>query len=280
MSSAHHDFSAQRSLLAAKIAAMGAAAAAADAALARAQRDCAEAMRAHFAVEAPPLRARKDVMDRDQMAAGSLTLDSWWLFHGDDIDLAIGLDRRLVIAAADLALCKRLTPYDGAAPTAVDRSIAAAFARRLRSVAADESAAAADGAPELASTDIRAALSRSGVARWCQLSFSGRFSGDAVDFVLCIARPDRPGEVVADHSVSANARPHNQTVRRISVVAHCVGGFMVTPIHRALSLKPGDVVPVDWTGDGKAQLMIGARCLGTGTLGHENGRRAFRFAGS
>ncbi len=277
MTSDTADFTAQRNFIAAKIAAAAAAAAAADAALADALGDFGEAFRGYFSVAAEEARAKRQSLTQGQLVAASRACDAWWVFGGDDAGLAIGFDNRLVAAAADFAICRRVTAPSEAALTPVDRSIASAFARRLVNVGLAEGDKAMVPTLSVAGTSLEAVLTPAGAARWGVLTFSARLPEGGGDVVVMIARADASGASSAAASGSPLTPEAIAKVKEISLTAQCLGGFFEAPLRSILALKPGDVVPIDWLGDGGAPLMLGSRQFATGTLGDHNGKRAVRL---
>lgn len=271
------DLTAQRAFIAAKVAAASAAAVAEDAALTLAQRDFTEAFRAYFCLDASAARAKRQILNRRQLIAASRMVESWWLFGDKATTLVVGLTDPLVIAAADFATCKRLSPPGAAAPTPVDRSIALAFARRLMMVGAADGQPPAAGALKIAGTDLGASLSPTDPDRWRLFSFYGRLPNDGADFAVMIARQDRSDEISTNEAASLLTPENIAKVRKISVTAQCFGGFFEATLQRILAFKPGDVVPIDWKGDGAALLMLGTQQFATGTIGDHNGRRAIRL---
>lgn len=271
------DFTAQRNFIAAKIAAANAAAAAADAALAGAFRDFGEAFRGYFSLPAEEPRAKRQSLTRGQLFAAARAGDAWWIFGGEDAPLAIGFDNRLVSAAADFPICKRITPPGDAAPTPVDRSIASAFARRLTSVGLEDADKATVLTLSAAGTSLEAMMTFAGAEHWSVLSFSGRLPDNGGDFAILIARPDTSRALSAETAGSLLTPATIAKVREISVTAQCFGGYFEAPLRHVLALKPGDVVPINWQGDGSAPLMLGERRFATGTLGDHNGKRAIRL---
>jgi hypothetical protein len=273
------DFSAQRAFVAAKIAAATAAAAAEDSALALARREFGESFRRYFSTDALEPWANKKSATRRQLAMASRSFDNWWLFGRDEASVAIGFNNRLVVAAADFAICKSITPHAKAQPTAVDRSIAAALARRFCLVGAEAADNSQNGVPTLrtAGTDLEAAFTPADADRWRLLSFGGAFPGEGGEFAVMIAHADRSDEMnSAPEAVHLTAG----TVARLSglsVSAKCIGGRFEARLGRILDLKPGDVVPIRWQGNGAARLVLGGRLFATGTLGDNNGRRAIRL---
>jgi len=49
----------------------------------------------------------------------------------------------------------------------------------------------------------------------------------------------------------------------------------VLPLRRLIDLKPGDIIPIAFNND--VPIVIGATCVGTGTVGTSNGRAAIRI---
>jgi hypothetical protein len=277
MTSEPADFTVQRNFIAAKVAAANAAAAAADAGLADALRDFGEAFRSYFCAPVEELRATRRILTRSQLIAASRACDAWWLFGAEDATPAIGFDNRLISAAADFAICKRVTPPGDAPPTPVDRAIASAFARRLTAVGAEDADKTNIPAPSIDGTSLEAALGSAGPDRWNLLSVNARLPESGGDFVVMIGRAEI-APVSRIESSNALLTPEAiAKVRDISVSAHCFGGYFEAPLQRVLSLKPGDVVPIEWQGNGAAPLMLGARRLATGTLGDNHGKRAIRL---
>jgi len=271
------DFSAQRAFIAAKIAATEKAAAATDAALISAQDDFHEIFRNYFSVDVVAPSAKRQRVTRLQLIAASRALGSWWRCGDDDSEFLIGFNDRLVVAAADLAICRRLAPPTDEAPTPIDRSIAAAFARRLGLVGVEKGDQPAIPALKTSGRDLEAGLSQSDPERWILYSFYGQFPRVGGDFVAMIARPDRQSETSPITGRSPLNAGNFAKVRGIPATAHFIGGSFAAPLSRILALKPGDVMPIDWQGDGGALMILGARQFATGTLGDDNGRRAIRL---
>lgn len=276
MTPAGPDFSAQRAFIAAKIAAASAAAAAEDAGLAIAQRDFSDAFRGYFSFEAAELRVQRRALTGSQMKAAARACDAWWLLGGEDVEVAVGFNNSLVAAAADFAIWRRYTPTGDAPPTPVDRSIAAALARRFGAIGAVDGDAQMLPVLKKATASLDAAFSPPDASRWSVLSFAGGFPGGG-GFAVMIARADRS----ATASRAAEAEPltaqNIAKIRHIAVDAQCLGGAFKATLGHILALKPGDVVPIEWNGDGAAPLMVGGLLFATGVLGERNGRRAIRL---
>jgi hypothetical protein len=277
MASDARDFTAQRSFIAAKIAAANAAAAAADVALADALRDFGEAFRSYFCAPVEELCATRRTLTRGQLIAASRACGAWWIFGAEDAPLAIGFDNRLVAAAADFAICKRMTPPSDAAPTPVDRSIASAFARRLVNVGREEADQANVPTLSVTAASLDTALASPGADRWNVLSLTARLPEGGGDIAVMIARAEISSAALAAASGSPLTPDSVAKIRDIAVTARCFGGYFEAPLRRVLSLKPGDVVPIEWQGNGAAPLMLGARRFATGTLGDNHGKRAIRL---
>ncbi|HBK91574.1 MAG TPA: hypothetical protein DDZ68_07895 [Parvularcula sp.] len=271
------DFTAQRNFIAAKIAAASAAAAAADAALADALDAFGAAFRGYFSAPAEEPRAQRRTLTQGQLIAASRACDAWWLIDVGETPLAIGFDNRLVAAAADFAICKRVTPPGDAAPTPVDRSIASTFARRLTGVGNEDGRETKVPTLSVAATSLEAALASIGAERWILLSLNARLPNGGGDFAVMIARAEAASTALAETAASPLTPERIAKVRDISVTAQCFGGFFEAPLGRVLALKPGDVVPIDWKGNGAAPLMLGGRTFATGTLGDNHGKRAIRL---
>ncbi len=277
MSSDAPDFADQRSFIAAKIAAANAAAAAGDATLTRAVLDFSDAMRDYFSLPADAPRAKRQNLTIGQLIPASRACDTWWLFGGETTPVVVGFDSRLVSAAADFAILRRMAPTGDAAPTPVDRSIASALARRLAGVGFSDGDKADTGATSVAGTSLEALLASNGSRFWRLTTFCGRLPETGDDFVVMIGQPEASVQTSAQLSGSPLTRETLAKIRGISVSAICVGGHFEAPLGRVLALKPGDIIPIEWKGDGAAPLMLDRRQFAAGALGNHNGRRALRL---
>ncbi len=277
--------SSQRKIIAAKIAAANALAAAQDMALIDAQRQFCAAFSGFFPMPTSDLRLTSRPLSHDQLLAASSAMECWWVLADPDPVLAIGLSDRLVVAAADVKILGAFSTATEAAPTAIDRSVATAFARRLAGQFAPFSEEADPVAALKPSTkNLASALPATGRASWRVLSFEGAFPEGGGSFAAVIARPEAKLEVVAGGEEGA-ARAQSpdsallQRLRGLKVTAHCHAGRVDAPLAQVLALKSGDVVAIDWLGAAGAQLVVGGQELAVGMLGEHQGRRAIRIGG-
>lgn len=273
------DFSGQRAFIAAKIAHGTAAAAAENATLAGALRDFDERFRRHFSFKAIQSTAKTQHLTQRQLGAASRAFDSWWLFGADEAAVAVGFNARLVSAASDFAIFGALTTISDAPPTAVDRSIASPLARLLHAIGGDDAEAKRNPPAwrEFAAADFETALPPNNPPRWRVLSFNGRLPDDGGDIAVMIARPDPAAlEGLAAEASTADA-PNISMMRDIGITARCIGGGFEAPLSRILKLRPGEIIPIEWRGQGAALLTAGCARLAAGTLGDHNGRRAIKL---
>ncbi|MDZ7628402.1 MAG: FliM/FliN family flagellar motor switch protein [Parvularculaceae bacterium] len=271
------DFTVQRNFFAAKIAAASASAVSADKALAVALREFGETFRAYFSVAATDQLAQRQSLSSGQLIAMSYAFDAWWVFGSADRRFAIGFDSRLVTVAADFAICKRVTPPGDAAPTEVDRSIASSFARRLVSLGDKEGDKVTAAPLTAAGTSLEAALAPPVAEKWNVITIKARLPEDGGDFAILIGRPDACRTPTAEKPNSLLKPETFARVREISLTVQCIGGVFEAPLRRILAMKPGDVLPFDWKGNGAASLLLGQRMFALGTIGDNNGRRAIRL---
>jgi flagellar motor switch/type III secretory pathway protein FliN len=122
---------------------------------------------------------------------------------------------------------------------------------------------------------LEEAFSAADKRRWNALSFEGAFADDGGAFAVIVMRPDGASLSAAPAPASLSGDSFAR-VRSLPVVADCIGARFEAPLRRVLSLKPGDVIPIDWRG-GAASLMVGGKPFAEGFVGDKSGRRAIRL---
>jgi hypothetical protein len=262
----------QRDLLRAKIAAGAAAKAAADSALFDLQRAANAVISTYFLNSTAACRLTRRLSAVEDLRTSAGKAASLWLFGAAERPAIIGFDARLVVAAADIAIARALSGAQAAAPTVIDRAVAAAFARRLAAVVAPLSDDIARRPPRSGAIDDL--LSKDAPARWTLYSIDIDLGAGGEAMTAIAAFP-------ADHRSEISAPAGVEGLRRrfkaLPVSARCIAGGLEAPLARLLDLKPGDILTIAWRG-GSAPLMVGNREFAIGALGEHEGRRAIKLA--
>ncbi len=269
----------QGALILAKINAATRKAAAQDQGLELTKTALGDAFAAYFTERAESAELSKRPATSIQLAAMAVVAGSWFHFDYQDETILIAISDDLVLAAADFAICQKISPSEGAKPTAVDRSIAAALARRLIVAAFGHAETERKFQPDLRGiSDNAQRLSLPSAPHgWALLQFSGSIGSDGQAFTVMIGRLKTALEdVLAPAIVAEPAISHRK--RAISVSARCIVGAIEAPLRRALDLKRGDVLRLDWRGPHGLPLVAGGKTIAIGSLGEHNGRRAMKIA--
>lgn len=261
----------QRDLLRAKIAAGAAAKAAADSTLHDLQRAASTVISSYFLTPSAACRLMRRLSTIEDLKASAGKATALWLFGAADRPAIIGFDARLVIAAADIAIARAISSAGAAAPTMVDRAVAAAFARRLAAVVAPHTDDIDRQPPQSGAIDDL--ISKRAAARWMLYSIDIDLGAGGEAMTAIAAFPaDHEAEVAAPAGADGLRRRFNA----LPVTARCIAGGFEAPLARLLHLKPGEVLTIAWRG-AAAPLMVGDREFAIGALGEHEGRRAIRL---
>ncbi|MFN0024074.1 MAG: FliM/FliN family flagellar motor switch protein [Parvularculaceae bacterium] len=204
---------------------------------------------------------------------------SWFLFEDHDQTIIVAISDDLVLAAADFAICQKVSPNEGTNPTAVDRSIATALARRLIVAAFGRAETERKFQPELRAISGNAhQLSLPSVPHgWALFQFAGSLGAAGQAFTVMIGRPNTAPDEKQAPSIGTGPAL-SQRMRAISISARCIVGAIETPLRQALELKRGDILRLDWRGPHGFPLVAGGKTVAVGSLGEHNGRRAMKIA--
>ncbi len=279
MTAAPQTSSPQGALLLAKINAGARIAAAQDSGLEQAKGELCRAVEAYFTEPSRSAGLSRRSATSRQLIAMTDRAASWFLFEDQSDTLVVAIDDELVIAAADFAICQKISPTEGAKPTPVDRSIAAALARRLIVAAFEHVETERIFQPDLrAIMDNAQRLSLPSAPNgWALLQFSGALGSDSQAFNILICRPNpAPDEKQAPAIIAGPAL--SKSMRAINVSARCIVGAIEMPLRRALDLKRGDILRLDWRGPHGLPLVASGKTIAIGSLGEHNGRRAMKIA--
>ena len=261
-------------LLRAKAAAGSAARAAADSALNEMQRAASAFIGDYFLAPSATCHLARRAGAAEDLKAAASKAACLWLTGTAERPVIVGFDERLIIAAADIAMARALSAGAGA-PTAIDRAVAAAFARRIASLIeprTDDSA----GRP-LQSGPVGDLLAQMSVSHWMLYSIAIDLgaAGEAMAAIVAV-----PAEPRVDDGVPASADALRRRFSALPVNARCIAGGFEAPLSRLLRLAPGEVFAIEWRGDGAAPLIVGNQEIAIGSLGEHSGRRAIRLGGT
>ncbi len=274
------DISSQRAILSARIAASAAAETARDADIIRAQREFASAFLNFFSMDAASLRLGKRTMSTEQLLTASREMECWWATGGREPALIIGFSSGLVLACADSAITHSLSGVADATPTVIDRFIASTFARRIAAMFAaqsDDLEQSQEIDPPITALDT--ALSSADHSNWRVLSFAGDLPPDYGGFSVVVAQLESSfSPATKTPSAQLQLETPFQQLQGLTLNIQCHAARVATSLARALSIKVGDVIAIDWAGAERARLMVGGQEFAVGALGEHNGHRGIRIA--
>lgn len=270
----------QRAILNRKIASAEARSTAESARALEAAASIERVVESYFGVKAAPIALRRRALDRARALSAAIT-GAWFHLRRGETDVFIGCSRSLVAASVNVALVRPIAGGDSD-PTAIERSIAAAFAARLAGALVPPDGAAE--APILVQAAITPADLKLGKATAPFEVFETTgypLTPDLrVDLVCAIAadHPDTqdnastPGTLAADLAAVAFGAP---------LVLTADLGRIEARVRTLIDLAPGMILPIlDASADRIALTAPGARsAVLAGRLGALNGRRAVMIAG-
>ncbi|NWG92416.1 MAG: FliM/FliN family flagellar motor switch protein [Parvularculaceae bacterium] len=270
-----------RSIVARKIAAAGSRATIKDHRAVEAGETAALILDEYFRIKIKPAPLRRRILEKSRFFATSLC-GGWYHFRRADGDVLVAFDDRLIAASVDAALGRPFKEENAHAPTSVERSIAAALARRLAAgVMALATARAGDELHLVAVRDAPAdfKIDKSADAFevfdqiGCPIGANAR-----VDFLVAIATTAAP----TLKSASAPAMTWNAALaaiaRRAPVSLRAELGSIETTVEAALALAPGHILPLSRSVPGIVRIRTndGAATIGRFRLGSHEGVRAVK----
>jgi hypothetical protein len=263
----------QSDLLRAKIAAGAVAKAAADADLLELVRATNAVIGDFFLVPGADCRLVRRAANRDSLGLVTGEARSFWRFGHRDRPVLVGFNDRLIIAAADIAIARSISAAEGASPTAIDRAVSVALARRLAFTIDPQ--ATVDQIKPVECGLIDELLDRDAPLTWRLLTIAIEIRAVQGSMTAFVAIPEACGA-----SAAASARSDTLLGRfhSLNATAHCIGGSFQAPLKEVLKLAPGDTVVIDWRGVGTATLMLARSEFARGSLGEHNGRRAIKIS--
>lgn len=275
----HHDHAKRHvAVLRAKIADAAAQKASADASLAEMRRAAGAAVADFFRAPGAACRLSRRIGGRDDLTAAARRMACLWRFGPEDRPALIGFSGRLTVAAADIAIARALSREESAAPTAIDRAVAAALARRLIAAVTPDIPGTEDRANAPAhAANLDELLARNKLSAWRIDSFEIDPGGG--EAFPAFAATAQEAAVPATPGVDSQA-PQQALLRRfgsLRTAAICVAGGFEAPLARVLKFAPGDVVAINWIGAGAAPLMLGKQEFAKGSLGEQDGKRAIKL---
>lgn len=268
---------AQRSILRRKVAAAEARAMAESARGADAGTALASVLENYFGVALKPSALRCRLLDKARVSGLSLR-GGWFRFRRSDTDIIVALDDALIAAAVNAALLRPLAGASASAPTAIDRRIASALARRIAAALTPPSeeidlisAAALAGDLKLDNTAAHFELFE---AQGIPLAPSHR-----VEIICGIgteekARQAPPGQHAPDWSERLEA-----IALKTKIALDANLGVAPATIGAMIELAPGMVLPIKDAAIDRLRLAARGRpqTVLTGKLGALRGRRAVRI---
>jgi hypothetical protein len=262
----------QVDILRAKQASGAAEKAAADAELADLQRKTTALVRDYFRSPSADCSLRRRLAGHGDIRAAAAKADCFWCFGPEERPMLVGFDDQLVIAAADIAVASALVSVADAAPTTIDRALAAALARRLALVFSPSS------------DDILHHPQQSGSVDSGLIEASPRWNLISVTIEAGASRPLTAYAAIPTEPCSSRAAEKSVAALRarfgaLKVDARCIAGGFAAPLARVLSIAPGEIIPIDWREKGAAPLMIADKEVATGSLGQHDDKRAFKIGG-
>jgi hypothetical protein len=272
---------AQKAILSKKIAIAEARAAAENSRIALALEALTEALGGYFAIKLKPPALRLKSLDKAQLA-GSARAGAWYLFRAGATDIAVALDNKLIVAAAEAALRRPFDQPAGIEPTAIDRSIAAALAGRIAATCWVQAAASPDEPLTLAqitplAEDIKFAKETKSFQ--CYALCGVALGPDLHVEALCAIAGERTAAKGGSAPQGGVWAPVLSAVAATAPVrVRCLLGAVEATFGAVLDLTPGVVFSIRDGEATKARLVCGPTEIGRGALGEFGGKRAIRMA--
>lgn len=273
---------AQRAIVKRKIAAAEARTTAENARGAEAGEILASVLEDYFGTRLKPSALRCRTLDRLRVLSVSMR-GGWFHFRRGETDIIVALDEALIAAAVNSALARPLAETNAASPTAIDRSIASALARRIAAALAPISAGASSAEIDLVQAgalggDLKVDKAATDFELIEALGFSLAPSF-RVNFLCAVstrneARKAPPGGLAPDWSADLS-----RLARGTEIALDARLGVAPTTIGAMIDLAPDMVLPI--AGAAIDRLCLAARgqpqTVLVGKLGAHSGRRAVRI---
>lgn len=274
--------SAHRSILARKIAAADARSTIEDARAVEAGDAAALLFDDHFRMKLKPAPLRRRIIEKSRLLAQPLR-GGWYHFRRGSTEMVVAFDSVLVCAAVDAALGRPTADDQARATTGVERSIAAALARKLAAACADLSA----GASKEELTLVRAAETPEdfkidrGVVHFESFDRVGLPLAGAVraDFLCAVASGAAP-EAKALGAPAPDWREDLSAIaRRAEITLRAEFGRIETDLGTTLSLKPDQILPLSSAAFDEARLVAkgGVAAVTRCRLGSNGDKRALQI---
>lgn len=268
---------AQRSILRRKIAAAEARTMAESARGAEAGAMLASVLENYFGVALRPSALHCRLLDKARVRGLSLR-GGWFRFRRGETDIIVALDDALVAAAVNAALLRPLAGVSACAPTAIDRSIASALARRI----ADALAPASEEIAIISTAALAGELRLDNAAAQFDL-FEARGIPLApslrVEIICGIGTPEKARKAPASPHPTDWSERLAGIALKTEVALDARLGVAPTTIGGMIELAPGMVLPIEEAAIDKLRLAARGRqqTVLTGKLGALRGRRAVRI---